>query len=247
METEGIRMIARPERSATRSTLVAMATRGRCAQKRVRRAQNFSTPFAPASSFNAHTCGLPPPPPPARPPVWMQDLRLYTVLTVEDATVCNDEKLASGSTAAYAGSAELFLKETIFREGGGGEEPGDERGQGQGGQAWPTVVFAPSNMVDSDEAPNLQISVRVPLVAIGGSGVPVCLSVCLSVYLSICLSVFVIDMGRANLLTTETSVVPCKNACVRACVRVCVCVCVCVLAYVALTALTGWLVNRRRS
>ncbi|CAM9438074.1 unnamed protein product [Scytosiphon promiscuus] len=72
-----------------------------------------------------------------------QDLRLYTVTSVEDATVCNDEKLASGSTAAYVSSAELFLKDTIFREGG----------------PWPTVVWAPSNMIDADEAPNLQISV----------------------------------------------------------------------------------------
>lgn len=72
-----------------------------------------------------------------------QDLRLYTVSSVEDATVCNDEKLASGSTAAYVSAAELFLKDTIFREG----------------QAWPTVIWAPSNMVDSDEAPNLQIEV----------------------------------------------------------------------------------------
>eukprot|EP00752_Nemacystus_decipiens_P009227 g8242.t1 len=72
-----------------------------------------------------------------------QDLRLYTVASVEDATVCNDEKLASGSTTAYVGAAELFLKDTIFRE--------DE--------AWPSVIWAPSNMIDSDEAPNLQISV----------------------------------------------------------------------------------------
>lgn len=72
-----------------------------------------------------------------------QDLRLYTVSSVEDATVCNDEKLASGSTAAYLSAAELFLKDTVFRE----NEP------------WPNVIWAPSNMVDSDEAPNLQISV----------------------------------------------------------------------------------------
>ncbi|CAM9934848.1 unnamed protein product [Pylaiella littoralis] len=72
-----------------------------------------------------------------------QDLRLYTVRSVEDATICNDEKLASGSTAAYVSSAELFLKDTIFRE----DEP------------WPSVIWAPSNMIDSDEAPNLQISV----------------------------------------------------------------------------------------
>ncbi|CAM9632092.1 unnamed protein product, partial [Ectocarpus fasciculatus] len=72
-----------------------------------------------------------------------QDLRLYTVSSVDDATVCNDEKLASGSTAAYVSSAELFLQDTIFRE----DKP------------WPSVIWAPSNMIDSDEAPNLQISV----------------------------------------------------------------------------------------
>eukprot|EP00903_Cladosiphon_okamuranus_P014398 g13366.t1 len=72
-----------------------------------------------------------------------QDLRLYTVTSVEDATVCNDEKLTSGSTAAYVSAAKLFLKDTIFREGGD----------------WPNVIWAPSNMIDSDEAPNLQISV----------------------------------------------------------------------------------------
>lgn len=68
--------------------------------------------------------------------------------SVEDATVCHDEKLASGSTAAYVSSAELFLKDTIFREG----------------EAWPNVIWAPSNMIDSDEAPNLQISVSALLV-----------------------------------------------------------------------------------
>ncbi|CAB1114832.1 unnamed protein product [Ectocarpus sp. CCAP 1310/34] len=72
-----------------------------------------------------------------------QDLRLYTVSSVDDATVCNDEKLASGSTAAYVSSAELFLQDTIFREN----------------KPWPSVIWAPSNMIDLDEAPNLQISV----------------------------------------------------------------------------------------
>ena len=73
----------------------------------------------------------------------MKDLRLYTVTSVEDATVCNDEKLESGSTAAYITSARLFFQETIFREG----------------QPWPDVIWAPSNMVDLDEAPNVQINV----------------------------------------------------------------------------------------
>lgn len=73
----------------------------------------------------------------------MQDLRLYTVRSVEDSTICNDEKLVSGSTAAYVTSARHFFKNTIFRDD----------------QPWPTVIWAPSNMVDSDEAPNVQITV----------------------------------------------------------------------------------------
>lgn len=73
----------------------------------------------------------------------MQDLRLYTVRSVEDSTICNDEKLVSGSTAAYVTSARHFFKNTIFRDD----------------QPWPNVIWAPSNMVDSDEAPNVQISV----------------------------------------------------------------------------------------
>lgn len=63
--------------------------------------------------------------------------------SVEDSTVCNNEKLESGSTAAYVNSAQLFFERTIFQDD----------------QPWPTVVWAPSNMVDLDEAPNVQISV----------------------------------------------------------------------------------------
>ncbi|CAM9322880.1 unnamed protein product [Laminaria digitata] len=72
-----------------------------------------------------------------------QDLRLYTVRSVEDSTVCNDEKLVSGSTAAYITSARHFFKNTIFQDD----------------QPWPNVIWAPSNMIDSDEAPNVQINV----------------------------------------------------------------------------------------
>ena len=68
---------------------------------------------------------------------------MYTVRSVEDSTVCNDEKLVSGSTAAYVTSARHFFKSTIFQDD----------------QPWPNVIWAPSNMVDSDEAPNVQISV----------------------------------------------------------------------------------------
>lgn len=76
-------------------------------------------------------------------PLMGQDLRLYTVATVEDATVCNDQRLESGSTAAYITSSQLFFEKTIFQEG----------------QPWPDVIWAPSNMVDLEDAPNVQISV----------------------------------------------------------------------------------------
>ncbi|CAB1098031.1 unnamed protein product [Ectocarpus sp. CCAP 1310/34] len=51
-----------------------------------------------------------------------------------DSLVCNNEKLMSGSTAAFIHSAEQFLASTIFREGG----------------PWPTVVMAPSNLIPSN-------------------------------------------------------------------------------------------------
>lgn len=62
---------------------------------------------------------------------------------MEDATVCNDERLESGSTAAYITSSRLFFEQTVFQEG----------------QPWPDVIWAPSNMVDLNEASNVQISV----------------------------------------------------------------------------------------
>ena len=61
----------------------------------------------------------------------------------EDATVCNNEKLESGSTAAYVRSCKHFLDWVVFKE----EEN------------WPSLIMAPSNMVDSDTAPNLPIEV----------------------------------------------------------------------------------------
>eukprot|EP00904_Undaria_pinnatifida_P003348 jgi/Undpi1/13013/HiC_scaffold_7.g02677.m1 len=73
----------------------------------------------------------------------LRDFRLYTVVGAEDATVCNNEKLESGSTAAYVRSCKHFLDWVVFKE----EEN------------WPSLIMAPSNMVDSDTAPNLPIEV----------------------------------------------------------------------------------------
>lgn len=72
-----------------------------------------------------------------------QDMRLYEFDTVEDSVVCNDNKLSTGSSAAFVGSCDQFLRSTVF---------GNDTG-------WPTVVVAPSYLVDSDEAPNLAIEV----------------------------------------------------------------------------------------
>ena len=74
--------------------------------------------------------------------VW-QDMRLYYFDTVEDSVVCNDEKLSAGSSASYVWSSKRFFNSTVFGEGAG----------------WPTVVVAPSYLVDGDEAPNLAIEV----------------------------------------------------------------------------------------
>ena len=72
-----------------------------------------------------------------------QDMRLYEFDTVEDSVVCNDDKLSTGSSAAFVGSCDKFLRSTAF---------GNSTG-------WPTVIVAPSFLVDSDEAPNLAIEV----------------------------------------------------------------------------------------
>ncbi|CAM9211467.1 unnamed protein product, partial [Laminaria digitata] len=74
-----------------------------------------------------------------------RDFRLYTVNGVEDTTVCNDEKLESGSTAMYVRSCKHFLDWVIFEEN----------------TDWPTVIFTPSNMVDNENAPNVPIEVTM--------------------------------------------------------------------------------------
>lgn len=63
---------------------------------------------------------------------------------VEDAIVCNNEKLASGSTASFVRSCKHFLDWQIFQEG----------------TDWPSLIMAPSNMVNSETAANLAIEAR---------------------------------------------------------------------------------------
>eukprot|EP00903_Cladosiphon_okamuranus_P007629 g7398.t1 len=76
--------------------------------------------------------------------VTYQDMRLYEFDTVEDSVVCNNNKLSAGSSAAFVGSCDKFLRATVFGDDAAG---------------WPTVVVAPSYLVDSDESPNLAIEV----------------------------------------------------------------------------------------
>ena len=46
-----------------------------------------------------------------------QDLRLYIIHSLdEDEVVCNDEKLVSGSSAAFVRSCEKFMSYTVFGE-----------------------------------------------------------------------------------------------------------------------------------
>lgn len=72
-----------------------------------------------------------------------QDLRLYTVGSSDDVTVCNNEKLESGSTHVFLASCRMFLSKTLFKDEG----------------PWPTVVFAPSHLEDTDASPNNAITV----------------------------------------------------------------------------------------
>lgn len=67
---------------------------------------------------------------------------------VEDAIVCNNEKLQSGSTASFIRSCKHFLDWEIFQEG----------------TDWPSLIMAPSNMVNSENSANLAIEVRLKRV-----------------------------------------------------------------------------------
>ena len=74
-----------------------------------------------------------------------QDLRLYrfSLNAGEDATVCNNEKLESGSTAMYLQSGKHFLDWVVFRDGAD----------------WPSVMLAPSHLVDKESYTNVAIEV----------------------------------------------------------------------------------------
>lgn len=50
--------------------------------------------------------------------------------------MCNDEKLASGSTVVYVESCREFLASTVFKSG----------------TSWPEAILAPSNMEKASEA-----------------------------------------------------------------------------------------------
>ena len=52
------------------------------------------------------------------------------VFSLQDAVVCNNEKLASGSSAAYIDATKKFLASTVFKEG----------------TTWPSAILAPSNL-----------------------------------------------------------------------------------------------------
>ncbi len=73
----------------------------------------------------------------------LQDMRLYEFNTAGDSVMCNDEKLSAESSDSFVGSCKEFFKSTVFGKG----------------TDWPTVVVAPSHLVDSDDSPNLAIEV----------------------------------------------------------------------------------------
>lgn len=71
---------------------------------------------------------------------------MYTIHGVEDATVCNNEKLESGSTASFVRSCKHFLEWQIFQEG----------------TEWPSVILAPYILVNRNTAANVDIEVGEP-------------------------------------------------------------------------------------
>lgn len=75
----------------------------------------------------------------------------------DDATVCNNEKLESGSTHAYVTSCRMFLSKTLFKDEG----------------PWPTTIFSPSNLDDRDEALNAAVTVSANQYS-GGVNCVVC-------------------------------------------------------------------------
>lgn len=70
-------------------------------------------------------------------------MRLWTTGSSEDVILCNNEKLASGSTAAYIYSADKFLRDTIFAKH----------------TQWPDVILTQSILSDNDGRENMQVEV----------------------------------------------------------------------------------------
>lgn len=77
-------------------------------------------------------------------------MRLWTMGSSEDVILCNDEKLASGSTAAYLHSAEKFLREVAFADD----------------SHWPDAILAPS--FTSEKGWNLAVEVGFFVVLVDG-------------------------------------------------------------------------------
>lgn len=75
-----------------------------------------------------------------------QDLRLFTIDGLgEDTVVCNNEKLVSGSSAAYVRSCENFLASTAF----------------QNDTVWPTVILAPAFLRGRDGSSSAAVEVSL--------------------------------------------------------------------------------------
>lgn len=79
----------------------------------------------------------------------LQDFRMYVVKQSGDSVECHNEKLVSGSTAAYVRSARQFLEGEIFSDG----------------HPWPDVIAAPAFFTADTEDPNFAITVRTTLPA----------------------------------------------------------------------------------
>ncbi|CAM9547974.1 unnamed protein product, partial [Laminaria digitata] len=82
------------------------------------------------------------------------DFRLYTIGGVEDETVCNNEKLQSGSTATFVRSCKHFLDWKIFQEG----------------TDWPSAIMAPAFLVNTEDAANVAIEVIMAALPADWSG-----------------------------------------------------------------------------
>eukprot|EP00903_Cladosiphon_okamuranus_P011004 g10393.t1 len=73
-----------------------------------------------------------------------QDIRLFRIGEVEDDIICNNEKLLSGSSAAYIKSCREFLASTVF----------------EGGTRSPSTILAPSHIQPGD---SVNLAITVPM------------------------------------------------------------------------------------